>query len=74
MTYRLGQRPDREIRVKVERIPAARTRIRTNSERDAKADQVPPAMVNNPSADPRIWTNRLDDLVIAIAIVQGPEL
>ncbi len=47
-TFRLGERPDREVRVNVEQFQR-RNMIRTNIERQAKADQVPPAMENNPT-------------------------
>ena len=64
-TFRLGQRPDREIRVNVDQFQR-RNLIRTNTERQAKADQVPPAMINNP--EPIVdLADRLDDLVAAVA-------
>ncbi len=64
-TYRLGQKPDREIRVNVDQFQR-RNLIRTNTERQAKADQVPPSMVNDP-APIRDLAERLEDLVDAIA-------
>lgn len=45
--FRLGERPDREIRVNVDQFRRLNT-IRTGSERLAKAEQVPPVMVNDP--------------------------
>ena len=45
--YRLGQRPTREIRVNVDQFER-RNLIRTNTERQAAADKVPPSMVNEP--------------------------
>src|SRR5579871_3693363 len=62
--YRLGQRPDREIRVKVEF--QRRNMVRTLSEKQARADQVPPSMANDP-APIRDLAERLDDLVDAVA-------
>ncbi len=67
-TYRLGQRPDREIRVNVDQFQR-RNMTRTLSERQARADQVPPAMVNDP-APIQDLADRVDDL--AGAIVKAP--
>ena len=64
-TYRLGQRPDREIRVNVDQFQR-RNMIRTNIERQAKADQVPPSMVNNPAPIEDLAA-RLDDLVVTMS-------
>ena len=64
-TFRLGQRPDREIRVNVDQFQR-RNMIRTNSERQAKADQVPPAMVNDPGPIEDL-AGRLNDLVTEVA-------
>jgi putative nucleotidyltransferase with HDIG domain len=64
-TYRLGQKPDREIRVNVEQFQR-RNSIRTATERQAKADQVPPSMVNDP-APIKDLAERLTDLIDAIA-------
>ncbi len=64
-TYRLGQRPDREIRVNVDQFQR-RNLIRTNTERQARADQVPPSMVNDP-APIKDLAGLLGDLVDAIA-------
>jgi len=64
-TFRLGQRPDREVRVNVDQFQR-RNMIRTNTERQAKADQVPPAMVNDPSPIEDL-ADRLDDLVTVVA-------
>jgi cyclic-di-AMP phosphodiesterase PgpH len=64
-TYRQGQKPDREIRVNVDHFER-RNSIRTATERQAKADQVPPSMANDP-APIRDLAERLVDLVDAIA-------
>ena len=64
-TFRLGQRPDREIRVNVDQFQR-RNMIRTNTERQAKADQVPPAMVNDPGPIEDL-ADRLDDFVTVVA-------
>ena len=64
-TFRLGQRPDREVRVNVDQFQR-RNMIRTNIDRQAKADQVPPAMVNNPLPIEDLAA-RLDDLVVTVA-------
>jgi len=63
--YRLGQSPDREVRVKVEQFRRL-NETRTRSERQARADQVPPAMLNDP-APIQDLADRLDDLIGAIA-------
>ena len=63
--YRLGQRPDREIRVKVDEFKRL-NQARTASERQARADQVPPAMVNDPAPILDL-AERLEDLVDAVA-------
>lgn len=63
-TFRLGQLPDREIRVNVDQFQRP-NKIRTNIEGEARANQVAPAMVNNPV--PIIdLANRLDDLIMTI--------
>jgi cyclic-di-AMP phosphodiesterase PgpH len=64
-TYRLGQIPEREVRVNVEQFQR-RNSIRTATERQAKADQVPPSMINDP-APIKDLAERLNDLVDAIA-------
>ena len=64
-TYRFGERPDREIRVNVDQFER-RNLIRTNTLRQAMADQVPLAMVNDP-APIRDLAERLTDLVDAVA-------
>ena len=64
-TFRLGQRPDREIRVNVDQFQR-RNMIRTNTERQARADQVPPSMVNNPDPIENL-ADRVVDLVTIIA-------
>ena len=64
-TYRLGQRPDREIRVNVKEF-TVRNQTKTSNERQAAADQVPPSMVNDP-APIQDLADRLDDLTVTIA-------
>ena len=63
--FRLGQRPDREVRVAVDQFHR-RNMTREGIERQAKADQVPPAMVNDPSPIEGL-ADRLDDLVVTVA-------
>lgn len=63
-TFRLGQRPDREVRVNVDQFQR-RNMIRTNAERQAKADQVPPAMVN----DPRLIEDLAESLIELVTLV-----
>ncbi|WP_246196468.1 HD family phosphohydrolase [Aquisphaera giovannonii] len=64
-TYRIGQRPDREIRVKVREFKI-RNQTKTSNDRQAAADKVPPSMVNDP-APLRDLADRLDDLTVTIA-------
>jgi putative nucleotidyltransferase with HDIG domain len=64
-TSRLGQRPDREIRVHVDQF-MRRNQIKTNAARQVEADKVAATMVNDP-APIRDLAERLDDLVSAIA-------
>ncbi len=63
--YRLGERADREIRVNVKEF-RVRNQTKTSNERQAAADQVPPAMVNDPAPILEL-ADRLDDLTVAIA-------
>ena len=63
--YRLGERPDREIRVNVREFKV-RNQTRTSNERQAAADKVPPSMVNDP-ASIKDLADRLDDLTVTIA-------
>ena len=70
-TYRLGQRPDRDIRVNVREFLWLDP-IKTTSQRQAAADGVPPAMVNDP-APLRDLAERLDDLVEAASKAETPE-
>lgn len=65
LVYRLGQRPDREIRVKVKEFKI-RNQTKTSNERQAAADKVPPSMVNDP-APIKDLADRLDDLTVTIA-------
>ena len=64
-TFRLGQRPDREIRVNVDQFQR-RNMFRTNTEAEAKAVQVPPAMINDPSQIEDL-ADRMEDLVTVVA-------
>ncbi|AMV36714.1 7TM receptor with intracellular HD hydrolase [Planctomyces sp. SH-PL62] len=63
--YRLGQRPEREIRVKVKEF-RIRNQTKTSNERQAAADQVPLVMINDP-APIKDLAERLDDLTVTIA-------
>src|SRR5579883_1813876 len=64
-TYRLGERADREVRVNVKEF-RIRNQTKTSNERQAAADQVPPAMVKDPGLILEL-ADRLDDLTVAIA-------
>src|SRR6516165_8291550 len=64
-TYRIGQRPDRELRVNVKEFKI-RNQTKTSNERQAAADQVPPSLVNN-SGPIQELAQRLDDLTASIA-------
>lgn len=64
-TFRIGQRPTREVRVNVPEFKRLNQK-KTNTERQAEVDQVPPSMVNDP-APLRDLSERLDDLMVAIA-------
>ncbi len=68
-TYRLGQKPDREIRVNVKEF-RLRNQTKTSNERQAAADKVPPSMVNDP-APIKDLADRLDDLTVTIAKADG---
>ena len=46
-TFRMGERPERELRVNVREFKL-RNQTKTSNERQAAADQVPPEMVNDP--------------------------
>jgi putative nucleotidyltransferase with HDIG domain len=70
-TYRLGQRPDREVRVKVKEF-RLRNQTKTSNDRQAAADKVPPSMVNDP-APIKDLADRLDDLTVTIAKVSKLE-
>ncbi len=63
--HRLGERPDRQLRVKVKEFKI-RNQTKTSNERQAAADQVPPVMINDP-APLRDLAERLEDLTAAIA-------
>ena len=64
-SFRLGERPDREIRVNVKEF-RIRNQTKTSNERQAAADKVPPSMVNDP-APIKDLADRLDDLTVTIA-------
>ncbi len=64
-TYRLGERPDREIRVNVREFKI-RNQTKTSNERQSAADKVPPSMVNDP-APIKDLADRMDDLTVTIA-------
>jgi putative nucleotidyltransferase with HDIG domain len=64
-TYRLGERPDREIRVHVKEF-RIRNQTKSSNERQAAADKVPPSMQNDP-APIKDLADRLDDLTVTIA-------
>ena len=68
--YRLGQRVERDIRVKVGKFER-RNQIKTNTRRQLEADRVPPIMVNDPTRI-RDLGDALDDLIDAVA--QAPNL
>jgi putative nucleotidyltransferase with HDIG domain len=64
-TYRIGQRPDREVRVNVKEFKL-RNQTKTSNERQLAADQVPPSLVNDPRPIQEL-AQRLDDLTTAVA-------
>ena len=70
--YRLGQRPDRELRVNVDSFRRADP-VKTNTEQQAAADRVDPIMVNDP-APLRELAEQLTDLVDAVAKVPRGQL
>ncbi len=70
-TFRLGQRPERDIRVNVPEFLWLDP-IRTTTQRQAAADAVPPSMVNEP-APLKDLAERLDDLVEAASKAKAPE-
>jgi putative nucleotidyltransferase with HDIG domain len=63
--HRLGERPDRQLRVKVKEFKI-RNQTKTSNERQAAADQVPPSMLNDP-APLRDLAERVEDMTTAIA-------
>jgi putative nucleotidyltransferase with HDIG domain len=63
--YRLGERPDRQLRVNVKEFKI-RNQTKTSNERQAAADQVPPVLLNDP-APLRDLAERIEDLTMAIA-------
>jgi hypothetical protein len=64
-TYRIGQRPDRQLRVKVKDF-RIRNQTKTSNERQAAADQVPPSLINDPGPVQEL-AEKLDDLTVVIA-------
>jgi putative nucleotidyltransferase with HDIG domain len=64
-TYQLGQRPDREIRVNVEKFERLNQK-ESNAERQRAVDQIAPSLVNDP-APLRDQQARLEDLIDAVA-------
>ena len=63
--YRLGQRPEREVRVRVPGFQRL-NQAKTNAERQDEADKIAPSMVNDP-APVRDLADRLVDLIDAVA-------
>ena len=64
-TYRIGQRPDRQLRVNVKEF-RIRNQTKTSNERQAAADQVPPSLVNDPGPVQEL-AEKLDDLTVVVA-------
>ena len=64
-TYRIGQRPDRQLRVNVKEF-RIRNQTKTSNERQAAADQVPPSLVNDPGPIQEL-AEKLDDLTTVVA-------
>ena len=64
-TFRLGQRPSREVRVHVKEF-LRRNQKKTNAARQVEIDQVAPLMIND-KAPIRDLSERLEDLTVAIA-------
>ena len=64
-TFRMGERPARELRVNVSEFKL-RNQTKTSNERQAAADQVAPEMVNDPGPI-RELAEKLDDLTTAVA-------
>ena len=64
-TYRLGQRPNREIRVNVEKFERLNQK-KSNAERQLVVDQIAPSLVNDP-APLRDHQSRLEDLLDSVA-------
>jgi putative nucleotidyltransferase with HDIG domain len=68
-SYRLGQRPTREIRVAVDQF-LRRDPVKTNADRRAVADQITPLLTNQPDALQEL-ADQVGDLVDGIA--KGPK-
>jgi putative nucleotidyltransferase with HDIG domain len=71
LSYRLGQRPKRDIRVNVPEFQWPDP-IKTTSKRQAEADRVPPSMINDPTPLKNL-AERLDDLIEAVPQARSPE-
>ncbi len=70
-TYRLGQRPNREIRVNVEKFERLNQK-KSNAERQLVVDQIAPFLMNDP-APLRDHQARLEDLLDSVAKVKTLE-
>src|SRR5438105_3086535 len=70
VTARLGQRPNRELRVNVPEFHRLNQK-KTNAARQMVVDQVATSMINDP-ASIRDLAGRLDELTVAIA--EAPRL
>src|SRR3954470_2587929 len=70
-TFRLGQRPDREIRVHVDKFERLNQK-KTNPGRQAEVDLVAPARIDAPGPI-RALAERLEDLLTTIAKSHGLE-
>jgi putative nucleotidyltransferase with HDIG domain len=64
-TFRMGERPERELRVNVREFKL-RNQTKTSNERQVAADLVAPEMVNDPGPI-RELVEKLDDLTTAVA-------
>jgi putative nucleotidyltransferase with HDIG domain len=64
-TYRIGQRPVRDLRVNIPEFKI-RNQTKTANERQTAAELVPPVLINDP-APLRELAERLDDLAVTIA-------
>ncbi len=69
LTYRLGEKPRRDIRVRVPEFQWLDP-IKTTARRQAEADSLPPSMINDPSLLRDQVVERVDDLVEAASKVK----